>query len=319
MTKVLVVADIKNGVLKRSSVELVCKAKHLGFQTAIIAIGKGTQSLIPELVAIGTDTQYVVDDISLEKFSSTPYTTCLVDAAMRYEADQVWFPFSEMSKAIAPRAAIRLDAGCATDIIDIELQGDDIIIIRPAIANKVFQKVKIKGCKAVVIVRSGAFNAVDGLTGTENIVELPIPEPDLKAIIKDIIEESGADIELADASIIVSCGRGMKGEEGVKLAQNLAEDLGAGLGASRAAVEAGWMPHHTQVGQTGKIVSPTLYFALGISGSVQHLAGMGGAKVIVAVNTDPEAPIFKVADYGIVGDVFKVVPILREEIKKLKE
>jgi electron transfer flavoprotein alpha subunit len=319
MTKVLVIADIKHGVLNRSTTELVSKARKLGFQTAVAAIGSGTKPLVPELIALGTDTQYIADDTSLENFSSSPFTACIVDAAKQYEADQVWFPFSEMSKAVAPRVAVRLEAGCASDVTNIELQGEDIIVVRPAIASKVIQKVKIKGSKAVVIVRSGAFDADEGMDGTENIVELAIPEPDLKAVIKDIIEEAGADIELADATIIVSCGRGLKGEEGVELARKLAKDLGAGLGSSRAAVEAGWMPHHAQVGQTGKIVAPTLYFALGISGSVQHLAGMGGAKVIVAVNTDPEAPIFNLADYGIVGDLFQVVPLLTEEVKKVRE
>ncbi|MBU3916615.1 electron transfer flavoprotein subunit alpha/FixB family protein [bacterium] len=318
MTKVLVIADIKHGVLKRGSTGLVSKARHLGFQVAVVAIGSGAKALVPELIVLGTDTQYIADDTSLDKFSSTPFTACVVEAATRYEADQVWFPFSEMAKAVAPRIAIRLDAGCATDITDIEPRGDTIIVTRPAIANKVIQRVKIKGNRAVVIVHPGAFDPAEGLEGTENVVELPIPEPDLKAVIKNIFEVASADIELADAKTIVSCGRGMRGAEGIELARKLAEDLGAGLGASRAAVEAGWMPYQAQVGQTGKIVAPTLYVALGISGAVQHLAGMGGAKVIVAVNTDPEAPIFKVADYGIVGDVFKVVPLLREEIKKLR-
>ncbi|MCP4750623.1 MAG: electron transfer flavoprotein subunit alpha/FixB family protein, partial [Proteobacteria bacterium] len=266
-----------------------------------------------------TDAQYIADDTSLEMFSSATFASCVVKAAERFQADQVWFPYSEASKAVAPRVAVRLGAGCATDITDIEMVGDQPRVTRPAVAGKVIQQVGIKTEKTVVTVRSGAFTATEGLSGSDNVEKLMIPGNDLRAVVKNIVAEAGADIELADANIVVSCGRGVKGPEGVELVRGLAEDLGAAFGSSRAAVDAGWMPHNAQVGQTGKIVAPTLYIAMGISGAVQHLAGMNGAKVIVAVNNDPEAPIFNVADYGIVGDLFQAVPILREEIKKIRD
>ncbi len=170
----------------------------------------------------------------------------------------------------------------------------------------------------MAVVRAGAFEAVQSITGTENVVKLSIPATDLKAVIKEILSDASGEIDLADADIVISVGRGARDQAGIDLVKKLANDLKAGFGSSRAMVDGGFMAHNKQVGQTGKIVAPSLYMAIGISGAIQHLAGMNGSKVILAVNKDPEAPIFNVADYGIVGDLFEVVPILREEIKKIK-
>jgi electron transfer flavoprotein alpha subunit len=241
-----------------------------------------------------------------------------VDAAKQFGADMVWFGFSESGKAVAPRVAAQLDAACVSEITEVTLNGDQVEVLRPAIAGKVTQRVKINGKLMVAVIRAGAFDATEGITGTEHVVKLEAPAADLKAVIKEIVSEAGGEIDLADADIVVSVGRGAKDQAGVDLVKELANDLQAGFGSSRALVDGGLMPHNTQVGQTGKIVAPTLYFAIGISGAIQHVAGMNGSKVIVAVNKDPEAPIFNVADYGIVGDLFEVVPILREEIKKAR-
>ena len=318
MAKVLIIADIKQGVLKGSTAELLSKAKAIGAETAAVAIGSNIESLIPGLVNAGSDTQYVADDPGLELFSAGPYASCVVDAAKQFGADLIWFGFSESGKAVAPRVAAQLDAACATDITDVMLQGDQIEVIRPAITNKVIQRVKVNAGQLVAVVRAGAFEATEGITGTENVVKLSPPAPDLKAVIKEIVSEASGEIDLADADVVISVGRGVKDQAGVDLVKELADDLEAGFGSSRAMVDGGFMPHYKQVGQTGKIVAPTLYMAIGISGAIQHLAGMKGAKVILAVNKDPEAPIFNVADYGIVGDLFEVVPILREEIKKVR-
>jgi electron transfer flavoprotein alpha subunit len=181
----------------------------------------------------------------------------------------------------------------------------------------VLQRVKANTEQMVAVVRAGAFEATEGITGTENVAKLSPPEPDLKAVIKEIVSDAGSEIDLADANVVISVGRGAKDQAGIDLVKELANDLQAGFGSSRAMVDAGLLPHSKQVGQTGKIVAPTLYIAIGISGAIQHLAGMKGSKVILAVNKDPEAPIFNIADYGIVGDLFEVVPILREEINKI--
>jgi len=319
MAKVLVIADIKQGVLKGSTVELLSKAKAIGAETAVVAIGSNIESLIPDLAKAGSDTQYIADDPSLELFSAGPYAACVVDAARQYGANLIWFGFSESSKAVAPKVAAQLNAACATEVIDVKLSGDQIEAIRPAITNKVIQRVKVNTKQLVAVVRAGAFEATKGITGTENVVKLSPPPPDLKALIKKIVSDASGEIDLADANIVVSVGRGAKDQAGVDLVKELAKDLKAGFGSSRAMVDAGLMAHNKQVGQTGKIVAPTLYVAIGISGAIQHLAGMSGSKVILAVNKDPEAPIFNVADYGIVGDLFEVVPILRDEIKKIRK
>ena len=318
MAKVLVIADIKEGALKGSTAELLSKAKGMGAETAVVAIGSNIGSLTQDLVNAGSDTQYIADDSSLELFSAGPFASCVVDAAKQFDANLVWFGFSETGKAVAPRVAAQLDAACATEITDVTLEGDNLEIVRPAIANKVMQKVKVNTGKLVAVVRAGAFEATDGISGTENVVKLAAPAADAKAVVKEIVSDASGEIDLADADIVVSVGRGAKDQSGVDLIRELANDLQAGFGSSRAMVDAGIMAHNKQVGQTGKIVAPSLYIAVGISGAIQHLAGMSGSKVIVAVNKDPEAPIFNVADYGIVGDLFEVVPILREEIKKIR-
>ena len=318
MAKVLVIADIKQGVLKGSTAQLLSKAKAIGAETAVVAIGCNIESLIPGLVNAGSDTQYIADDPGLELFSAGPYASCVVDAAKQFGANLIWFGFSESGKAMAPRVAAQLDVACATDIIDVMQQGDHVEIIRPAITNKVLQRVKIHTGQLVAVVRAGAFEATEGITGTENVIKLSPPAPDLKAVIRQILSEASGEIDLADANIVVSVGRGARDQAGIDLVKELANDLKAGFGSTRAMVDAGFIPHYKQVGQTGKIVAPTLYMAIGISGAIQHLAGMKGSKVILAVNKDPEAPIFNVADYGIVGDLFEVVPILREEIKRIR-
>jgi len=317
MAKALVIADIKQGVLKGSTAQLLSKAKAIGAETAVVAIGSNIESLIPSLADAGSDTQYVADDPGLELFSAGPYASCVVDAAKQFGANMIWFGFSESGKAVAPRVAAQLDAACATDITDVMLEGDQIEVIRPAITNKVLQRVKVNTEQMVAVVRAGAFEATEGITGTENVVKLSPPAPDLKAAVKEIVSDAGSEIDLADANVVISVGRGAKDQAGIDLVRELANDLKAGFGSSRAMVDAGLLPHSKQVGQTGKIVAPALYIAIGISGAIQHLAGMKGSKVILAVNKDPEAPIFNVADYGIVGDLFEVVPILREEIKKI--
>ena len=318
MAKVLVVADIKQGVLKGSTTELLSKAKAIGAETAVVAIGEGVSSLAGELASAGSDTQYIADDASLALFSAGPFAAAVTDAAKQFGADLIWFGFSESGKAAAPRVAAQLGCACATEITDVNVEGGAMEVVRPAIANKVLQKVKVNTPQLVAVVRAGAFEATEGISGTENVVKLDAPAADLKAVIKELLSDASGEIDLADADIVVSVGRGAKDQAGVDMVKALADDLAAGFGSSRAMVDNGIMAHNKQVGQTGKIVAPTLYMAFGISGAIQHLAGMNGSKVILAVNKDPEAPIFNVADYGIVADLFEVVPVLREEIKKVR-
>lgn len=320
MAKVLVIADIKRGEVKRSTAELLAKARSIGAETAVVGIGNNVEALLPNLVSFGSSSQYIADDPALELFSAGPYASCVVDAANQFGADQIWFASTESSKAVAPRVAARLSGACATDITDVTLTGDNVEITRPAIANKVIQRVKINSKKLVAVVRAGAFVMTDEPTaGSENVIRLSAPPSDLGAVIKELIADASGEIDLGDAAIVVAVGRGVKDQKGIDLVKGLADDLGAGFGTSRAMVDSGLMGHNKQVGQTGKIVAPKLYIAVGISGAIQHLSGMTGSQVIVAVNNDPEAPIFNVADYGIVGDLFEVVPLLREQIQSIKK
>ena len=318
MAKVLVVADIKQGALKGSTAELISKAKAISGEAAVVAIGNNIEPLIPDLVKAGSGTQFIANDPGLEMFTASPYASCVVEAATQFGADLVWFGFSESGKALAPRVAARLSAACATEITEVTLHEDHMEVTRPAIAGKVMQRIKINTPRLVAVIRAGAFDADSDIAGSENVVKLTAPAPDMKAVVKEIVSETGGEIDLADADIVISVGRGAKDQAGVNLVKELAGDLNAGFGSSRAMVDGGFMPRTTQVGQTGKIVAPTLYIAIGISGAIQHIAGMNGSKTILAINKDPEAPIFNVADYGIVGDLFEVVPILREEIQKAK-
>lgn len=316
MAKIIIIADIKHGVLKRSTIELISRAKEMGSETAVLAIGGNIKLVVSDLADAGSDIQFLANDPALEFFSLEPYATCVLDAIAQFDADQVWFSSSESGKAMAPKVAARLKCACVTDITDLMILDEGIVVVRPAFAGKVLQRVKVNTHQFVAVIRTGVFEAKSTIKGRENVVSLSIPSSDLKVAVKEIVMDAGGEIDLAEANIVVSIGRGVKDQNGVTLVKGLANDLSAGFGTSRALVDVGIMPHASQVGQTGKVVAPSLYIAIGISGAIQHIAGMSGSTVILAVNNDPEAPIFSIADYGIVGDLFKVVPILREEIKK---
>lgn len=319
MAKVLVVAEVKGNEIKKPTLELLSKAKELGLESEAVLIGKGIADQANVLAGLGAAKVYVADDASLEMYSNAAYTAVVEEAVKQSGATQVWLTCSELGRDLTPRVAARLKTGAITDVVDLEVSGDDITASRPAMSSKVMQKVSYKGDGVRVLsIRGGSFEAAEAASATAETVAISAPEQDLRAIVKEIVSEATGEIELTEANIVVSVGRGVKGPEGCEEVKPLATVLGAAFGASRAVCDAGWMPHSTQVGQTGKVVTPDVYFAIGISGAIQHLAGMTGSKVIVAVNKDPEAPIFKVADYGIVGDLFKVVPILIEEFKKLK-
>jgi electron transfer flavoprotein alpha subunit len=319
MLKLLIVTDIRSNAVTKSTGELVSKAKSLGAGVAAIAIGCGVQSLVGQLAAIGTDVQYLLEASDADRLSATAWTDAICEATQRFSADQIWFGISERSRALAPRIAARLSAGCATDVTDIENEDGRLIVKRPAMAGKLIQRVALLPGPQVLMMRSGVFEALDSARGTENVCLLTHPSVDLRSRIIDIVFEAAqGTFDLAEAAIVVSVGRGAKNREGVELIRQLAVDLKAAFGSSRALVETGMMPKNAQVGQTGLIVTPDLYIAVGISGAIQHLAGMKGSRIIVAINKDPEAPIFEIADYGIVGDLFEIVPLLRQRLAQIR-
>ena len=319
MAKVLVVAETKNGQIRKPTLELLSAARTLNLPSDAVVIGSGVKGQADTLAGQGAATVYAADDAGLANFSLDRYLAAVKEAVSKSQATQVWFSVSELAKSLAPVLAAKLDASYVGDVAAIEGSGDAITVIRPAMATKVMQKMKFaKDGLKVLTIRSGAYDVTPAQAKTAPVVALAIPPADTRVVLKEVKQESGGEIDLADATRIVSVGRGVKGPEGVALVKPLATVLGAGFGASRAVVDSGWMPYHTQIGQTGRVVTPDVYFAVGVSGAIQHLAGMSGSKLIVAVNKDPEAPIFSVADYGIVADLFKAVPVLIEEIKKHK-
>ena len=319
MSKILIVAEVKNGEIKKNTLELLSFIKSQGLENEAVLIGSGVSGQADILAGQGASTVYLGDDPSLEIYNTEQYTALVSDAILQSGATQVWLSSSEMGRDLTPRVAARLSVGALSDVTQLEVSGDEITAYRPCMSTKVIQKCKFsKDGLRVISIRSGFFTADETSPATAKTVSLSIPEGHSKLKVKEVQVEVSDEVELNEASIVVSAGRGVGGTEGCDFVKPLATDLGAAFGASRAVCDAGWLPHKHQVGQTGTMVTPDFYFALGISGAIQHLAGMSGSKVIIAVNKDPDAPIFKVADYGIVGDLFKAVPVLREEVQKLK-
>ena len=319
MSKILIVAEVKNGEIKKNTLELLSFAKSQGLENEAVLIGSGVSGQADILAGQGASTVYLGDDQSLEIYNTEQYTALVSDAILQSGATQVWLSSSEMGRDLTPRVAARQSVGALSDVTQLEISGDEITAYRPCMSTKVIQKCKFsKDGLRVISIRSGFFTADETSPATAKTVSLSIPEGHSKLKVKEVQVEVSDEVELNEASIVVSAGRGVGGTEGCDFVKPLATDIGAAFGASRAVCDAGWLPHKHQVGQTGTMVTPDFYFALGISGAIQHLAGMSGSKVIIAVNKDPDAPIFKVADYGIVGDLFKAVPVLREEVQKLK-
>ena len=319
MSKILIVAEVKNGEIKKNTLELLSFAKSQGLENEAVLIGSGVSGQADILAGQGASTVYLGDDPSLEIYNTEQYTALVSDAILQSGATQVWLSSSELGRDLTPRVAARQSVGALSDVTQLEVSGDEITAYRPCMSTKVIQKCKFsKDGLRVISIRSGFFTADETSPATAKTVSLSIPEGHSKLKVKEVQVEVSDEVELNEARIVVSAGRGVGGTEGCEFVKPLAKDLGAAFGASRAVCDAGWLPHKHQVGQTGTMVTPDFYFALGISGAIQHLAGMSGSKVIIVVNKDPDAPIFKVADYGIVGDLFKAVPVLREEVQKLK-
>lgn len=317
---VLVVAEKRNGSLRNVSFEALAAAKEIaaGGKVTAVLFGQGDNVDAGQLAQYGAEQVYLVTNEELNAYSTDAFSQAFTEVFQIVNPDAVLLGHTALGRDLAPRVAARLGLGLVSDCTAVEVNGDEVVFVRPIYAGKAFQKKKVTDGIIFATIRSNNIAKGEPDAGrTANTIEYKATIKDIRTVIKDVVRKTAGTIDLTEAKIIVSGGRGVKSAEGFNPIKELADVLGAAVGASRAACDAGYCDYSMQVGQTGKVVTPDLYIACGISGAVQHLAGMSNSKIIVAINKDPEAPIFKVADYGIVGDLFEVVPMLTEEFKKV--
>jgi electron transfer flavoprotein alpha subunit len=313
MSKALIIGEVKNGEITKVTLEIASRAKQLGLELSAIVFGSNAETAA-KIGASGVG--HVVYNDAIE-YNGEIIASVVSDVVKKGGYNTVLLPHSWMGRDIAGRIGALLDAAVISDIVDLNVDGEKLVAKKPIYAGKAYAKVAHKTGIRIFTIRPNVFEVA------ENKVDAKAEkvEADFSKSRSKLVEykaSQGAKIGLTEANIIVSGGRGIKGPEYFPVLQELADLLGAALGASRATVDAGWINHSHQVGQTGKTVSPQLYIAVGISGAIQHLAGMGSSKYIVAINKDPEAPIFKVATYGVVDDLFNIVPVLKDAVKKIK-
>ena len=321
MANILVIYEIREKKIKKISLEATSAAvqlsQKLGGTVSALLLGAQLDGLAAIAGEYGAGKVYLLQHQNLEKHSPDVYARLIAEIAKEISATHLLMGASAMGKDVLPRVAFRLNSPVAQDIIKLEVQDNKVCYTRPIIAGKLQARLSLQGEYQLVTLRPNVFPAVKNPVQPE-IVSLNKTIPAPKVQVQDTMTAEVGKLDVTEAEIIVSGGRGMQGPDNWHLIQDLAKALGAATGASRAAVDAGWREHGEQVGQTGKTVSPKLYIACGISGAIQHQAGMASSKYIVAINKDPEAPIFKLADYGIVGDVFEILPKLTEEILRVK-
>lgn len=320
-----IVVEQNKSEMRNVSLELLSQGRILAEKTGeplvAVILGDNIAKLAETAAAYGADRVILVEDERLADYTTGTYTSVLNKLIRKEEPQVVLLGNTAVGKDLAPRLAQRLGVGMASDCTGMEVDEENFLTFRrPVYGGKAFTEVAANARPILATIRPNTFpvSAPDGMRKAEITEEkAEIDAADLRAIVKEIALAASQRPELIEANIIISGGRGMKGPENYTLLEECADAIGAAVGASRAAVDAGWIEQKFQVGQTGKTVSPTLYIACGISGAIQHLAGMGTSKVIVAINKDPEANIFSLADYGIVGDLFEIVPLLTEEFRKL--
>ena len=319
MARVLVFTEFANGKLKPGSLELLSLAKKAGAEIHSLLLGPGAKSVTTELAQYGATQIHLSENASFEKYNPELFLNIVSTAVQTVKPAIVLASGTQLARDLFPRLGARLGSGVVADCTEAKIDGENIQVRRPFYSGKCSAAVQFENSPyKIVVMRPNQLPVLaPDPSGKAQITELTVPAGDLKTLVKEIVKGASSKMDLTEANVIVSGGRGMKGPEHFKLLEDLAQVLGATVGASRAVVDAGWVPHSMQVGQTGKTVSPSLYIACGISGAIQHLAGMSSSKVIVAINKDPDAPIFKKATYGIVGDAFEVLPILTQEFKKL--
>ncbi|MEH7376079.1 MULTISPECIES: electron transfer flavoprotein subunit alpha/FixB family protein [Bacillaceae] len=319
--KVLVLGEVRDGSLRNVSFEAIAAAKTVaeGGEVVGILVGTSVSALGVELIHNGADRVVVVEDEKLNLYTSDGYAQALLAVLDQEKPEGLVLGHTSLGKDLSPRIAGKLASGLISDATAVEVAGGNVVFTRPIYSGKAFEKKIVTDGLIFATVRP---NNIAPLEKDESrsgeVSTLSVDIKDLRAIIKEVVRKASEGVDLSEAKVVISGGRGVKSADGFEPLKELANVLGGAVGASRGACDADYCDYSLQIGQTGKVVTPDLYIACGISGAIQHLAGMSNSKVIVAINKDPEANIFKVADYGIVGDLFEVVPLLTEEFKKLK-
>ncbi|WP_199425630.1 electron transfer flavoprotein subunit alpha/FixB family protein [Thermaerobacillus caldiproteolyticus] len=320
--KVITLAEIRDGSLRNVSFEAIAAAKTIaqGGEVVAVLLGESAQSYANELIYYGADRVVTVENEKLNHYTSDGYGQALIAVIDSEKPEGIVFGHTALGKDLAPKLATKLNSGLVSDVVAVEEAGGNLVFTRPIYSGKAFEKKIVTDGVIFVTVRPNNIPVLErDEARSGNVTNLLSANiKDLRTIVKEVVRKTAEGVDLSEAKVIVAGGRGVKSADGFKPLQELAEVLGGAVGASRGACDAGYCDYSLQIGQTGKVVTPDLYIACGISGAIQHLAGMSNSKVIVAINKDPEANIFKVADYGIVGDLFEVVPLLTEEFKKLK-
>ncbi len=324
MPGVLAIVETRDGVPRKASLEALSAAAQvsatLGGSASAVAAGPGAGRACGDLGRLGARRAFAAEGAAFQRESPDAFAAAVVRAVGACDPDALFFPATSKGKDLAPRVASALGVPQASDCTEILVEGGRIRARRPVYAGKAYLLVEGRARPFVATLRPNVFpvREAPGPCAVETI-DVPVPAGGFRTVVREVLAAAGGKLDVAEAPIVVSGGRGLKGPEHWNLIEDLAAAFGtAATGASRAVVDAGWRPHAEQVGQTGKTVAPMLYVACGISGAIQHLAGMRTAKVIVAINKDPDAPIFKVADYGIVGDVFEVLPALAKAVREVR-
>jgi electron transfer flavoprotein alpha subunit len=318
-----IVEDDRKGSPKKVMAEVIGEAARLsgGHVEAVWLTDTAGDEGVKQLAAWGATKVWLLENAAFAPYRGEVWTPVVAELAKQQSPKAIFAPVTSRMREFAARLAARLGAGLSADSVGMTMDGDQLVATRPVYAGKLLAKMTWAKTPWIATLRPNVFKPADAQAGKTPQVEKPavtIPSAAMKLVERR--EETSTGLpELTEAETVISGGRGMKGPENYVILENMAQVIGAAVGASRAAVDAGWRPHRFQIGQTGRTISPKLYLGFGVSGAIQHLAGMRTSKVIVAVNKDPDAPIFKIADYGIVGDLFEVVPALTEEFKKLLE
>lgn len=319
--KVLVVGEVREGGLRNVSFEAIAAGKLIaeGGEVVAVLIGDSVKELGNAMIHYGADRVVVVENDQLKNYTTDGYSQALLAVIHAENPEGIVLGHTALGKDLSPKIAAKLQSGLVSDCVDVEVAGGNIVFTRPIYSGKAFEKKIITDGLIFATIRPNNITPLEkdeSHAGTISTLDVEIK--DLRSVIKEVVRKASEGVDLTEAKVVVAGGRGVKSAEGFNILRELADVLGGAVGASRGACDAEYCDYSLQIGQTGKVVTPDLYIACGISGAIQHLAGMSNSKVIVAINKDPEANIFNVADYGIVGDLFEVVPLLTEEFKKIK-